>query len=248
MYGSWKTDISGTSVDSGAVVMGPKSTVPSWICCATSRSPPSAPGGRGMILTLPPVSSATLSANCGAASVLPCFAGFTLPNPSSAAELGAGRARARARERAHRLLVRVRMEGLLSSVRVGGLGHRLPEDGIVAGEDPRAGQPRERLEPLDRVHRERRIPDDTGRALLLDVREPVAGIGGEDDRTGLGQLDEQGLMPRRVAVGAERGDPGGELRVPVQEPPAIAGQVEVLAIVEALEEGRGIVRVRVLVL
>src|SRR4030066_409274 len=42
MYGSWKTDISGTSVDSGAVVIGPKSTAPSWICWATSRSPATA--------------------------------------------------------------------------------------------------------------------------------------------------------------------------------------------------------------
>ena len=25
------------------LVMGPKSTVPSWICCATSRSPPRTP-------------------------------------------------------------------------------------------------------------------------------------------------------------------------------------------------------------
>ena len=32
MYGSWKTDISGTRVDSGAVVIGEKSTVPSWTC------------------------------------------------------------------------------------------------------------------------------------------------------------------------------------------------------------------------
>ena len=31
MYGSWNTDISGISVDSGAVVIGPKSTAPSWV-------------------------------------------------------------------------------------------------------------------------------------------------------------------------------------------------------------------------
>ena len=83
MYGSWNTDISGTSVDSGAVVIGPKSTVPSWICWATSRSPPRAPEWWWITLILPPVSSPTLSANCCAARVVPCFAGLMLPITSS---------------------------------------------------------------------------------------------------------------------------------------------------------------------
>ena len=83
MYGSWNTDISGTSVDSGAVVIGPKSTAPSWICWATSRSPPSAPEWWWTTLILPPVSSPSLSANCWAASDVPCLGGLTLPITSS---------------------------------------------------------------------------------------------------------------------------------------------------------------------
>ena len=63
----------------GAAVMGPKSIVPSWICCATSRSPPSAPEWWWMILSLPPVSSVTLATNWSAARVVPCLAGLTLP-------------------------------------------------------------------------------------------------------------------------------------------------------------------------
>src|SRR6266542_423635 len=95
MYGSWNADISGTSVDSGAVVVGERSTVPSWTCCATSRSPPRAPEWWWTTLILPPVSSASLSANCCAARVVPCFAGLTLPITSSFGWAKAGPAEAR---------------------------------------------------------------------------------------------------------------------------------------------------------
>ena len=91
MYGSWKTDISGTSVESGAVVIGEKSTVPSCTCWPTSRSPPSAPEWWWITLILPPVSSPSLSMNCCAARAVPCLGGLTLPITSSFAWAWAGR-------------------------------------------------------------------------------------------------------------------------------------------------------------
>src|SRR3990172_5129312 len=123
MEGSWKTDISGTSVERGAVVIGPKSTVPSWICCATSRSPPRAPEWWWTTLTLPAVSSASLSMNCWDVCEVPCFAGLTLPRVSSrvCAPTGVKPARVRiatinaaTRERAMMSSSRLRLSGVLA--------------------------------------------------------------------------------------------------------------------------------------
>ena len=55
-------------------------------------------------------------------------------------------------------------------------------------------------------------------------------------------------MPRGVAVGAEDGHAGDELGIPVQQPPPVARQVEVLLVVEGGEKGRRVVGVGVLVL
>src|SRR5512132_1864548 len=249
MYGSWNTDISGTSVDSGAVVTGEKSTVPSWTCCATSRSPPSAPEWWWMILTLPAVSSATLSANCCAASVVPCLAGLTLPIVSSRV-CAPATVHASASDTITIAPHTARfIEALLcSAIGIGGLADGRPEDRIVTGEDPAARQPRQRLQPLDRVHGQGRVPHDAGRALLVDVLLPIAAVAGEDDRARLRQLHEQRLVARRMAVGAQHGDARHQLGVAVEQAPAVLRQVEVLAVVESLEERGGVVRVGVLVL
>ena len=54
-------------------------------------------------------------------------------------------------------------------------------------------------------------------------------------------------MTGRVAVRAQHGDSGHELGVSIQELPVIAGQVEILPVVERREERCGVMRVRVLV-
>ena len=69
-------------------MIGPKSTAPSWICCATSRSPPSVPEWWWAILILPPDSSVNLSANCWDACDVPCLGGLTLPMLKSWAAAG----------------------------------------------------------------------------------------------------------------------------------------------------------------
>src|SRR5439155_20925059 len=92
-----------------------------------------------------------------------------------------------------------------------------------------------------------RVPDEAGHPFLVDVLLPITGVGGQDDRPGLWQLDEQRVVARRVAVGAQRGHAGRELAVAVQEPPAVARELEVLAVVEALEERGRVVSVGVLV-
>src|SRR3989338_3393282 len=177
MYGSWKTDISGTSVDSGAVVIGPKPTAPSWICWPPSRSPPRAPEWWWTILTFPPVSSATLSANCCEAWLVPCLGGLTLPRTSSRVCAAAGAARPRATA-----VARIAIESARA----------------VMGGPP--------------------VPP--GHALLPGAPPPVAGVGGEDHRAGLRQLDEQRLVARRVAVGAQGRDARQQLTVSVHPPPA----------------------------
>src|SRR3989338_7191977 len=251
MYGSWKTDISGTSVDSGAVVIGPKPTAPSWICWPPSRSPPRAPEWWWTILTFPPVSSATLSANCCEAWLVPCLGGLTLPRTSSrvCAAAGAARPRATAVARIAIESARAVMGGPpVLAVPVRRLPDGFPEARVVTGEDRAAGQSRDRLQLLDRVERLRRVPDDPGHALLVDVLPPVARVGGEDHRAGLRQLDEQRLVARRVAGGAQGRDARQQLGVAVEQPPAVAGQLEVFPVVEALEDRRGVLRRRVLVL
>ena len=55
-------------------------------------------------------------------------------------------------------------------------------------------------------------------------------------------------MPRRVAVAPQRGDAGNQHGVAVEQAPAVAGQVEVLPVVEVGEERGGVLRVGVLVL
>src|SRR5713101_971799 len=106
----------------------------------------------------------------------------------------------------------------------------------MAWEDAPPHEARHRLEPLDRVHGPRRVPDDAGRDLLVYGLLPVAAIAGEDHGPRLGQLDQERLMPGRVPVAPERGDARHELGVAVEEPPAIAGQVEVLLVVITREE------------
>ena len=118
----------------------------------------------------------------------------------------------------------------------------------MAGKDAPVHEARDRLEPLDRMHGPRRVPDDAGRDLLVDGFLPVAAVARQDHRPRLGQLDEERLMPRGVPVAPEHGDAGHDLGVAVEEPPPVARQVEVLLVVEAGEEPRGVARVRVLVL
>src|SRR5437879_3456227 len=138
--------------------------------------------------------------------------------------------------------------GPASAIEAGRGRDGLPEDRIVAGEDAAADESGQGLQPPDRLERGRRVPDDARDALGVDVLLPVAGVPGQDDRSGLRQLEQQRLVAGRVAVGAEHGHAGGELRVAVEVPPAVAREVEVLPVVEALEEGRRIERRRVLVL
>jgi hypothetical protein len=78
------------------VVIGPKSTDPSWICCATSRSPPSEPEWWCVTFILPPENSAILSAKRCAACEVPCLGGLTLPMENSWACSANGRAAAAA--------------------------------------------------------------------------------------------------------------------------------------------------------
>src|SRR5438093_12097564 len=133
------------------------------------------------------------------------------------------------------------------AVRVRRLPDRLPEVRVVTREDAGARQPGDRLQLLDRVECLRRVPDDAGNPFLIDVLLPVAGVGGQDDRPGVWQLAEQRGVPRRGAVGAQRSHAGRELAVAVQEPPAVAPALEVLAVAEAAgaggRPGRGRVRV-----
>jgi hypothetical protein len=50
-----------------------------------------------------------------------------------------------------------------------------------------------------------------------------------------------------MAVGAQHREAGGQLGVAIEQPPAVAGQVEVLLVVERLEERGRVVRVGILV-
>src|SRR2546422_10587274 len=118
----------------------------------------------------------------------------------------------------------------------------------MAGKDAPVHEARDRLESLDRMHGPRRVPDDAGRNLLVDGLLPVAAVAGQDHGPRLGQLDQERLMPGRVPVAPERGDAGHELGVAVEEPPAIAGEVEVLLVVKTREESGGVTGIRVLIL
>src|SRR6266508_3202939 len=118
----------------------------------------------------------------------------------------------------------------LSAIRVRSLDRRVPEYGIMAGKDPALGEPRDGLEPLDGMHRPCRIPDHARRDLLGDGTLPVAGVAGEDHRPTLGELDQERLVPRRMPVAPQHGDAGHQLRITVEESPAIAGEVEVLPV------------------
>src|SRR5437879_3007354 len=66
------------------------------------------------------------------------------------------------------------------AIRLGRLLHRLPEDGVVAGENFPAGEAGDGLELLDRVQRPRRVPDHPGHALLVDVLLPIARVARQD--------------------------------------------------------------------
>src|SRR5262245_37182133 len=89
-----------------------------------------------------------------------------------------------------------------SAIPVGRLDRGGPEHRVMAREDASAREPRDGLESLDGVHGPGRIPDDAGGNLLVDRLLPVAAISGQDHRARLGQVDQQRLVPRRVAVAA----------------------------------------------
>src|SRR2546426_4266732 len=78
-----------------------------------------------------------------------------------------------------------------SAVGVGRLYDGVPENRIVPRENATAYQAGDRLQLLERMERECRIPHDAGHPLLVGVLLPVAGIAREDDRARLGQLDQQ---------------------------------------------------------
>src|SRR5262249_17774964 len=93
--------------------------------------------------------------------------------------------------------VRDHPRGGASALRIRGLDRRRPESGIVAGKDPRGTETRDRLESFDGMHRPRRIPDHSGRNLLVDGALPVAAVAGEDHGPALRELHQERLVPRR---------------------------------------------------
>src|SRR5215510_15035575 len=138
-------------------------------------------------------------------------------------------------------------EGWLA-IRVRGLNGRSPKNRVVAREHAPVHETGDGLQALDRVHGPGGVPHHAGRNLLVDRLLPVAAVAGQDHRARLRQLHEERLMSGGVAVAPEDGHPGHDLRVAVEEAPALPGQVEVLLVVVGREEARGIVRVRILVL
>src|SRR4029453_16432935 len=64
----------------------------------------------------------------------------------------------------------------------------VPENRVVPREDAAAYEPGDGLQLLERMERERRIPDDPGHPILVGVVLPVAGGAREDDGTRLGQF------------------------------------------------------------
>src|SRR5262245_39360179 len=107
-----------------------------------------------------------------------------------------------------------------SAVGVRRLFDGVPENRVVPREDAAAYEPGDRLELLDRVERERRVPHDAGDSLLVGVLLPVASVTRQDHRARVGQFDEQRLMARRVAVGAQHGHAWEQFGVAVQVAPA----------------------------
>src|SRR6266545_554226 len=135
-----------------------------------------------------------------------------------------------------------------SAIGVRRLFDGFPEDRVVTGKDTTAHEPRDRLQLLERVKRQRRVPDHAGHALFVRVFLPVAGVAREDDRARRGQLDQQGLVARRVAVRSQHRHAREQLCIAVQQTPTVARQIEVLPVIERLEEGGRVVGIGILVL
>src|SRR2546422_11560490 len=76
----------------------------------------------------------------------------------------------------------------LSALRSSVIGVRrlfdgFPEDRVVTGKDTTAHEPGDCLQLLERVKRQRRVPDHAGHALFVRVLLPVAGVAREDRKS-----------------------------------------------------------------
>src|SRR5262247_815265 len=80
-----------------------------------------------------------------------------------------------------------------SAVGVRRLFDGVPENRVVPREDAAAYEPGNRLQLLERMERERRVPHNARHALFVGVLLPVTGVAREDDGTRVGQFDQQRL-------------------------------------------------------
>src|SRR4051794_34489877 len=79
-------------------------------------------------------------------------------------------------------------------VEVGRLLVAAPGDQIVAGEEQRTPPPPQGLEPPLRRDRRLQVGGAAGRDVLFKVLEQIPGIARDDDRAGVGQLDQRRLV------------------------------------------------------
>src|SRR4029453_13245232 len=70
----------------------------------------------------------------------------------------------------------------------------VPENRVMPREDAAAYEPGDGLQLLERMERERRIPDDPGPPILVGVLLPVAGVARAVAGTRLGPFDHERHM------------------------------------------------------